>query len=349
MPSLTPSYRSGLAFSGKQAAAMAALSGFRGRQELFTRQTPERLEALRESAIVQSAESSSRIEGVVAASGRVEALVRQNSTPRNRPEQEITGCRDALSYIHEDPAALPFSEHVIRQLHSMLFRYTSEPAGQWKLADNLITDKDRDGNVSRIRFRPTAAAGTAAAMGDLVAAYRVAVQSGEDPLIVVPLAVLDFLCVHPFADGNGRVARLLTLLLLYHAGFEVGRYVSLERIVEESKESYYETLELASQGWHESEHDVMPWVEYLWGVITRAYKDFEERVGSLPAGRGSKTQMIRDAVGRRIRPFAISEIERDCPGVSRPMVRKVLEDLRTEDVIELRGRGRAARYHKKGL
>jgi Fic family protein len=120
-------------------------------------------------------------------------------------------------------------------------------------------------------------------------------------------------------------------------------------LVEESKTSYYETLEMASQGWHESEHDVMPWVEYFWGVMTRAYKDFEERVASLPEGRGSKTQMIRDAVRRRLRPFAISDVERDCPGVSRPMVRKVLEDLRTEDVIELRGKGRAARYHKTDL
>lgn len=346
MASLTPSYLANLTFTGKQAAAMAALAGLRGRQELFARQAPERLEALREFATVQSTESSSRIEGVVAPAGRIEALVRRNATPRNRPEQEISGYRDALRDIHEDPQALTFSEPVIRHLHGTLFRYTAEPAGQWKSVDNLIADHDATGKLVRVRFEPETAAGTPAAMGDLVAGYRLAARQREDPLIVVPLTILDFLCVHPFADGNGRVARLLTLLLLYHAGYEVGRYVSLERIVEDSKESYYDALERSSRGWHGSTHDALPWLEYFWGVLTRAYRDFEERVGSLPTGRGAKTQMIRDAVGRRLRPFAISDIERDCPGVSRPMVRKVLEDLREENVIELRGRGRAARYHR---
>ena len=172
-------------------------------------------------------------------------------------------------------------------------------------------------------------------------------DAGVEPLVLVPLAVLDFLCIHPFRDGNGRVSRLLTLLLLYHFGYDVGRYISLERVVEQSRETYYEALARSSQGWHEGRHDVRPWLEYFWGVLLRAYREFEERVDTLSIGKGSKTQLVRDAVGRRVGPFSISDIEADSPGVSRDMVRVVLRQLRDEGAITPQGRGRGARWIRR--
>ena len=166
-------------------------------------------------------------------------------------------------------------------------------------------------------------------------------------MVVIPLAILDFLCVHPFRDGNGRAARLLTLLLLYHFEYRVGRYISLERIFEESKETYYETLERCSQGWHQGKHNAYPWMDYFWGVLLRAYREFEERVGNIRTGKGSKTEQIRNAVERRIGPFAISDIESDCPWISREMIRLVLRQLRDERAIVLQGKGRGAKWIRK--
>jgi hypothetical protein len=179
-------------------------------------------------------------------------------------------------------------------------------------------------------------------MADLVARYGAAVGEGvADPLVVVPLAVLDFLCIHPFGDGNGRVGRLLTLLLLYHFDYRVGRYISLERVIEESRETYYDALERSSRGWHDDTHDAHPWLEYFWGVLIRAHGEFEARVESL---QGSKTDQVRAAVGRRLGAFGIADIEHDCPGVSRDMVRHVLRQMRSEGRLRVEGRGRGAKW-----
>jgi len=345
MPSLSPRFLAGLTFDSTQLSTIQRLGQARGRQDLFVSQAPEPLEALRRHAIVESTESSNRIEGVVAGRGRVKALVLKAASPHNRSEQEIAGYRDALRLIHESHANMPLSANVVLQLHSMLFRYLPSEGGRWKATDNEIVDRDPDGRVVRVRFRPTPAVATAAAVEQLVTDYRTAVDADAiDPLIVVPLAVLDFLCVHPFRDGNGRVARLLTLLLLYHFGYRVGRYISIERIIEDSKETYYEALERGSQGWHDDEPDVRPWLDYFWGTLLRAYREFEERVGTILSAHGSKSQLVREAVARRLGPFAISEIEADCPGVSRDMVRRVLRQLRDEGAIEVRGAGRGARW-----
>lgn len=187
-------------------------------------------------------------------------------------------------------------------------------------------------------------------MESLVEGYRIAVAAGCDPLISVPLAVLDFLCIHPFSDGNGRMARLLTLLLLYQSRYRVGRFISLERVIEESKVTYYEALERSSQGWHEASHDPFPWLRYFWGMLARASSEFEQRVERiLRLGRGGKTEQIRDAVARRTEPFSIAEIEADCPTVSRDMVRHVLRALRAEGQIEPQGKGRATRWMRRDL
>lgn len=350
MHSLTPDFLRTLSFSTEQVATIERLGGARGRQELSVAQSPEQLEVLREAAIIESSESSNRIEGVTAAPGRVQALVRKSSDPRDRSEQEIAGYRDALNLIHESHQHMPMSVNVVLQLHSMVYRYLPSDGGKWKPTDNQIVERGPDGNVVRVRFTPTAAVETPQAMSDLVVGYRQAVDLDDvNPLIVVPLAILDFLCIHPFRDGNGRLARLLTLLLLYHFDYQVGRYISLERIVEESKETYYEALAASSQGWHEGTHDVHPWLNYMWGALIRAYDEFEDRVGTLKGGRGSKTEQVRQAVARRFAPFSVSDIEADSPGVSRDMVRHVLRQMRDEGHIEVRGRGRGARWHRKEI
>ena len=343
--SFDENYLRGLNFAAEQLATIQRLGEYRGRQDLFSLQVPEQLEALKDAASTQSTESSNRIEGVVAPPARIEALVQQKSEPRNRPEQEIAGYRDALALIHESYENMPFTGNVILQLHGYLFRYLPGEGGRWKSTDNQIVERGADGRVIRVRFTATPAVATPAAIEDLATGHARSVDELQlEPLIATGLAVLDFLCIHPFRDGNGRMARLLTLLLLYRSGYRVGRYVSLERIIEESRETYYESLEESSRQWHEGKHDVMPWLNYFWGTLIRAYSEFEERVIHMVKGRGSKTDMIREAVTKRFGPFSMSDIEADCPGVSRDMVRHVLRRLKTDGVIRLDGRGRGAKW-----
>jgi Fic family protein len=302
------------------------------------------LAALRDAAVIESTESSNRIEGVVAPHRRIEALVLKSAAPRDRSEQEIAGYRDALNLIHESARDMAFSVNVMLQLHTMLYRYHAGPGGRWKATQNEIVERDAAGKVSRIRFVPPSPVATPGMMEALAVEYRDAVANAREPLIVVPLAVLDFLCIHPFADGNGRMARLLTLLLLYHFDYAVGRYISLERIVEESKETYYEALAASSHGWHEGRQDVFPWLRYFWGVVLRAYREFQERVGTLREGRGAKSDLVEEAVKRRVGAFAISDIEAECPGVTRDWIRIVLRRMRDAGRIAPQGRGRGAKW-----
>lgn len=344
MHSLSPDYLTRLRFDAQQLATLRALGEYRGRQQLFITQSPEVLGGLRQVAVVESTESSNRLEGVVVAPGRLKSLVLRNAAPKNRSEQEVAGYRDALALIHESGEQMPFSEATVLQLHGILYRYMPQPGGHWKATNNDIIERHPDGSV-RIRFRPVAAHLTPMAVVDLIARYRSALdQHLADPLVLVPLAILDFLCIHPFADGNGRMARLLTLQLLYHFDYAVGRYISLERIFEESKESYYETLETSSQGWHEAAHNVGPWLDYFWGAMLRAYREFEQRVGTIERGRGSKGERVRAEILKRTLPFSISEIEAACPGVSRDMVRLVLREMKAEGRIAPTGKGRGAKW-----
>lgn len=354
MHSFTAAYLERLTFSTEEVAALAALAEARGRQQRYIHQQPEVLESLRQAAVIESSESSNRLEGITAPRERIEALVLRPTEPRDRSEQEIAGYRDALALIHESHAYMPFTVHVLLQLHTLVYRY--HPAGfaghphpgqggRFKAADNEIVERAPDGRVARVRFRPTPAFETPAAMEALVSQYREAVaHRGLPPFVAVPLAVLDFLCVHPFSDGNGRVGRLTTLLLLYQNGYALGRYISLERIIEESKESYDETLQASSAGWHEGTHNPHPWLNYFWGMLQRASTEFEQRVATLSDGKMNKTDLVRAAILRRIGPFTSTDIERDCPAVSHDLVRLVLRQMRDENAIVLQGRGRGAKW-----
>lgn len=347
MKSLEPRFLDALKFSAEQGATLRRIGEYKGKQELFERQTPEVLKTLKRVALVESSESSNRIEGIVAPHKRIEGLVLKTATPRNRSEQEIAGYRDVLNLVHESTKDIPVSTRVIQQFHQRLYRYLPTEGGRWKPVDNEIVERDSAGNVTRVRFKAVSAVETPHAMDELIRGYNDAVGTDErEPLVVVPLTVLDFLCIHPFADGNGRVARLLTLLLLYHFDYQVGKYISLERIFEESGQTYYDSLEASSRRWHEGRHDAIPWLTYFWGVMLRAYGEFEDRVGVVGGGRGSKAQRVRDAVARRVASFQISDIEKDCPGTSRDTIRKVLRKLRDEGVIVSDGVGRGARWRR---
>jgi Fic family protein len=322
---------------------------YRGKQELFKRQSAQVLEALRDNALIQSTESSNRIEGVTAPLERIRALVERRTTPANRPEQEIAGYREVLNTIHSQSASIKLSSNVVLQLHRDLFQFAPGGGGRWKSTDNDITELHSDGTTV-VRFKPMPAHLTADAMDRLHAQFDVLSDAGNvEPLLLIPAYVLDFLCIHPFSDGNGRMARLLSLLLLYQAGYEVGRYVSLETTIESAKEGYYGALQGSSEGWHEGRHSLVPWWEYFVGVmLVKAYREFEARVGLTTAKRGAKRDMIRDVVRRLPTNFRYADLERALPAVSRPTIARALRALAAERVVRCVGRGRDATWEKLG-
>lgn len=326
--------------------ALAELGQALGRQELFTRQSPQKLKKLREHAIVESAVSSNRIEGVTIDPARAGTLVFGTPLLRDRDEEEVRGYRDALTLVHDRGRELPLTETTVRDLHRTI-RGRMWDAGRYKETAEPIVEHLPAGGT-RVRFMPVAAgAATEAAMAELV--ERCAATARDrvvPPLVAVGAFGLDFLCVHPFRDGNGRVARLLMLLLCYHAGAEVGRYVSLERLIEQSKDRYYETLEQCSHGWHEGRHNPWPFINYVLWVLGTAYREFEERVGQVKAPRGEKSQVVVDAVARLPGDFSIAQLQQQCPGVSVDLIRKLLHHLRREGRVRCLGRGPNAMWRK---
>ena len=326
--------------------SVARLHEYRGREQLYTQQAPQALKTLREVAVIRSTESSNRIEGVVAAPDRIKALVEETTTPENRSEQAIAGYRDVLGTIHARHSGMRFSPNLVLQLHRDLFKYTDAQGGAWKSTDNAITEYHPDG-TEVVRFETVPAFQTPDAMKQLHERFRRRWTEGdEDKLLLIAAYVLDFLCIHPFLDGNGRMARLITLLLLYKANYEVGRYISLETLVEDSRESYYDTLYQSSQEWHDGAHSLTPWTQYVLGILLAAYQEFEDRVGALRTERGAKTQRILDAVERLPDGFKTRDVERLCPSVSRSLIRNVFNELKDEGRIRAEGRGPAAVWRK---
>ncbi len=326
---------------------LADLGEARGKQELFTKQSPQRLKALREHALVESAVSSNRIEGVEVEASRVATLVFGKPLLRDRGEEEVRGYRDALRWIHEEGSALPVTQKTLRKFHSLCRGGTGD-AGKYKKRANDIIERFPDGRV-RVRFRTVEPAKTTDFMKETLDLWRDGVsEQWVHPLILLAGANLDFLCVHPFRDGNGRVSRLLMLLQCYHLGFEVGRYISLERLIEENKERYYETLEESSRGWHDGKHDPWPYVNHVLYILKTAYGEFERRLGEMKSPRGAKTEQIESAVNRFSGEFTLAQLENACPGVSRDMVRKVLRGMRRDKKVECLGRGPGARWRRKG-
>jgi len=331
---------------------LSDLGEFRGKQELYTRQSPQRLKALREHALIESAVSSNRIEGVSVEPSRVRnVLVSPRPLFRDRDEEEVRGYRDALAWIHQDADGIAVNEASILRLHAMA-RGEIWDAGKYKEKDGDIIERYPDGS-ERVRFHPVAAVDTAKAMVQLVGDWQACLdERWVPPLIALAAFNLDFLCIHPFRDGNGRVSRLLWLLQSHQSGYAVGRYISLERLVEQNKERYYETLEQSSQGWHEGKHDPWPYINFVLSVLKSAYREFAERVGEVKAPRGAKRDRVLAGIDRLAsRPggFTISELEQTCPGVSRDMVRRVLREQQSAGTVECQGRGPGATWVRKGV
>ena len=324
---------------------LADLGESKGRQELFTKQAHQRLKVLREHALIESAVSSNRIEGVTVDLTRVRNIVLGKSHLRDRDEEEVRGYRNALKLIHEQAAELPVSEDTIRRLHK-LAKGDIWDAGKYKEKDSDIIEKYPDG-TSRMRFKTVSPVKTPENMIGLVNLWdRCLHERWIHPLVAMAGFNLDFLCIHPFRDGNGRVSRLLFLLQCYHLGYEVGRYISIERIIEQSKDRYYETLEQSSQGWHEERHDPWPYINYILFTLKTAYREFEERVGQITSPKGAKTELIINAINGTIGSFRVTDIQKQCPGVSVDMVRRVLKTLKASGKIKCLSRGQNAQWQK---
>jgi Fic family protein len=276
---------------------------------------------------------------------RVGTIVFGKALLRDRDEEEVRGYRKALDLIHTKGAALPITEATIRQLHS-LSRAGVGDAGEYKQSENDIIEVHPDGRRD-VRFRTVRAADTPRFMAELIQRWQdVLTQRTVHPLIALGAFNLDFLCIHPFRDGNGRVSRLLFLLECYHAGLQVGRYISLERLIEQNKERYYETLKLSSDGWHQGKHHPWHYINFLLYTLLDAYKEFERRVGDMASPRGEKQDLVLNAVDRGPETFNVADLQRTCPGVSVDMIRHVLKQLRQQGLVKCLGRGRNATWQK---
>jgi Fic family protein len=325
----------------------ASLAEFRGRQELFTQRSPQKLKALRENAIIESAIASNRIEGVEIGADRVRPVLVDGAALRDRDEVEVRGYQDALKWIHEERSRIPLTEETIRTLHRMC-RGEIWDAGQYKDKEIDIIERFADG-TSRVRFRTVSAAQTPAAMAALSQIWP---QAMRKETLHGPVALsafnLDFLCIHPFRDGNGRVSRLLLLLGAYHMGFEVGRYISLERLIEDTKADYYETLRQSSQGWHEGQEDAWKYIAYVCTTLKSAYRKFEDRLAMAEEPRGAKTLTVEEAIARLNGSFTVADLEHACPGVSLYTIQNVLRRMRdvgTAECLSPKG-GPGARWRR---
>ena len=324
---------------------LTELGRLQGAQELYTRQSPQRLKVLREHAIAQSAISSNRIEGVEIDQKRVGTVVFGHPALKDRNEEQVAGYRDALNWIHHEASDIPVAEDTILKLHRMS-RGEIWDAGLYKDKPVDIIERHADGRVT-LRFQSVEPALTPEWTRKLTGLWQDTLRERSiSPYILLAAFNLDFLCIHPFRDGNGRVSRLLWLLTCYHAGIEVGRYISLESLVERHKERYYETLHQSSQAWHEGQHDPWPYIGYVLFILKEAYRELAERAGQITAPKGEKSAIVKRAIEQQRAPFRLQEIERLCPGIGRDWIRKILFEMKKNGQVICEGRGRAASWRR---
>lgn len=323
---------------------IAAIYKEAGKQELYLKQRPDELEKLVEIAKIQSTEASNAIEGIVTTNTRIKQLVEEKTTPRNRDEQEIAGYRDVLSIIHESFDAIPLTRNYILQLHKIMYSHMNNPlAGQTKNVQNYISATYPDGHTE-ILFTPLAPFETPEALDRICEEYNKVIGNMElEPLIAIPIFIHDFLCIHPFNDGNGRMSRLLTTLLLYRCGFYVGKYISLEAKIAKNKDLYYDALNRAQHGWRDGTEDVVPFIKYLLSTILAAYKDFGDRFAivekKLPA-----IDMVRKATLNRIGRFTKQDIREQCPSLSLSSVEGALRKMVAAGELKREGAGKSTCY-----
>lgn len=324
---------------------IASIHEHKGKQELFLEANVDELKALLEVAKIQSTGASNRIEGIFTSDKRLEELVHQKAEPKNRSEQEIAGYREVLATIHESYEYINPRPNIILQLHRDLYSYSEgEQGGSYKNADNVIAETDGEGK-QKARFIPVPALQTADAMDELCDCFIKAWEENRiDKLILIPMFILDFLCIHPFKDGNGRMSRLLTLLLFYRAGYIVGKYISMEMLIEKTKETYYEALQDSSLGWHEEKNSYEPFLKYYLGITLKAYTEFEGRVEHLKTRSLSKSERVKMVIDHKVGKITKKEIMDQCPDISKITIERTLADLVKNGYIAKVGSGPATGY-----
>ena len=324
---------------------LAQIHEQKGQQNLFIEAQKDALSELLEIAKIQSTEASNRIEGIITTDDRLKKIVMNKTTPKGRSEREIAGYRDVLNTIHENYGFIPVRPGMILQLHRDLYIFSNSAiGGNFKNSDNIIAEELPDG-TKKVRFQPIPAWETAEAMDSLCSALQEALKDPEmDPLLLMPMFILDFLCIHPFIDGNGRMSRLLTLLLLYRSGYFVGKYISLERLIADSKETYYEVLQDSSTGWHEGTNDYLPFVRYMLGIVIAAYREFVSRVDVLITRGLSKPERVREIIRSTTGKITKTQIMKQCPDISQKTVERALKELMDNGEIIKIGGGRYTSY-----
>lgn len=325
---------------------IAAIYKEAGKQEVYLKQRPEELEKLVEIAKIQSTEASNAIEGIVTTSTRIKQLVEERTTPRNRDEQEIAGYRDVLNIIHESFEAIPLSQNYILQLHKIMYSHMNNPmAGRTKNNQNYITAKYPDGHIETI-FTPLAPYETPEALNRICEEYNRVIGNMEvEPLIAIPIFIHDFLCIHPFNDGNGRMSRLLTTLLLYRSGFYVGKYISLEAKIAKNKDLYYSALNQSQDGWHEGCEDALPFIKYFLGIVLSAYRDFEDRF-SIIEEKLPSIDIVRKATLNKIGKFTKQDIRELCPALSISSIESALRKMVASGELKREGSGKSTFYYR---
>ena len=323
---------------------VAQIHEYKGRQEVYLRQKPEELEKLVEIAKRQSTEASNAIEGIRTTSTRLKQLCEEKTTPKNRDEEEILGYRDVLNTIHESYEYIPIRSNYILQLHRDLYKYTEKSiGGQFNISQNVIVSTDEKGE-EHVLFTPLAPFETPGAIDSICENFNHIIETEElDAILLIPIFIHDFLCIHPFGDGNGRMSRLLTALLLYRSGYVVGKYISIENKIAKNKELYYKAIEECQEGWNEIKEDVTPYVKYMLRVILAAYRDFEERV-ELVSEKLPAKEIVRRAVYSKIGKLSKSDIVELCPSIGVKSVELALKQLVDEGVLLKKGSGRATFY-----
>lgn len=324
---------------------LTTIHEYKGEQRLIAERHADVLESLVEVAKIQSTESSNKIEGIYTSDDRLKKIVLDKTMPKTRNEREIAGYRDVLNTIHENFPHIPIRDIFILQLHRDLYKFENvSKGGSFKTSDNVIKEEDASGNKF-VRFIPLPAWETPEAIINLCTAYNEAINGGKaDPLLLIPMFILDFLCIHPFSDGNGRMSRLLTLLLLYQNDYIVGRYISLEKLIERTKDNYYEALQESSQGWMEDKNNYTPFVKYILGIITAAYREFFDRAQIVEEKKVSKPDRIEELIKNHLGTITKAEIVDATPGISTTTVQRTLTELvKAEKIIKI-GNGRYTKY-----
>ena len=323
---------------------IAKIHEYKGKQELYVKNYPDVLDKMIDVAKIQSTKSSNAIEGIYTNDARLNKLMNKKAEPKNRNEEEIAGYRHVLDIIHENYAYIEFNKNDILTLHNQLYSYSYvNYKGKFKTLDNTIMEVDALGN-RKVRFQPVSSFETEMYFDEMVEAYNKAVKENIPALILIPVLIHDFLCIHPFDDGNGRMSRLLTLLLLYKFGYFVGRYISIEMLIEESKESYYEELQRTSENWNTGENDEIPFIRYMLGVLLKAYKECDDRFNLIGNEKLTSPERVLSVIQRSLEPLSKKDIMILCPDISQRTIERALKELNDNSKIKQVGSGRSTKY-----